>query len=53
MSFSRDEERYEFEIQDEWKGRCFIFFNDWADVVRSEGLATGWEQKYQATTVAL
>jgi len=53
MCFSRDEERDKFEVQDEWKRRCFICINVWVNVVRKEGLATGWEQKYQATTVAL
>jgi hypothetical protein len=53
MPFSRDEERDKFEVKDEWKRRCFIRINVWVNVVRKGGLATGWEQKYQATTVAL
>jgi hypothetical protein len=53
MLFNGDEERDSFEVQDEWKRRCFICINAWVGVARKEGLATGWEQKYQATTIAL
>jgi hypothetical protein len=53
MSFNQDKARDKFAVQDEWKGGCFICINAWVDVARKEGLATGCEQKYQATTIAL